>query len=106
MQCQKLTNSGKQCSRKTTNIYCWQHQTNKVTSPKKLVSSPRLPPILLQKFPLSDYKIQKITDNDYFINSQCGLACDDPGGHYDAKGNLLYSNPAPQIPINNFNFKK
>ena len=99
MQCQGITNSGKQCSRKTVNNYCWQHQTNKISSPKRSVASPRIPSLLLQKFPSSNYKIQKMAENNYFINSNCGLACDDPGAYYDSKGKLLYNNPAPQIPI-------
>jgi hypothetical protein len=46
MQCQGITKIGTQCSRNiTTGNYCWQHQTNKVTSPRIIsskVTSPRI----------------------------------------------------------------
>jgi serine/threonine protein phosphatase PrpC len=55
---------------------------------------------LLKKFPASEYTIKPTGEDEYFVISTCGLACDNSGAYYNSKGVLLRSNPAPQIRAN------
>ena len=94
MQCQGITYSKTQCSRKAgiDCDYCWQHQDNIDTSK------------ILKKFPASEYKIEDITYDSVYgyvfkVNSKCGLACDSPASYYDINGKLLYNDHAPQLSI-------
>ena len=50
---------------------------------------------LLLKFPKSEYNISPNNENSYFVQSKCGLACDDSGAWYDFHGNLIRANPSP-----------
>lgn len=94
MQCLATTQSNTQCSRTTDKEYCWQHQI----CDYKHENCIYLPDKLVQKFPLTQYYIEPVTDKKlgtvYFVYSleDENKAIDRVPQYYDKNGNLIKRN--------------